>query len=48
MAKSVKYDGDLFATHPDGMDFTPGHKVEPLIGGMETYAALEEAIDGAK
>jgi phosphatidylserine/phosphatidylglycerophosphate/cardiolipin synthase-like enzyme len=48
MAKSVKYDGDLFATHPDGMDFTSGHKVEPLIGGMETYAALEEAIDGAK
>ena len=48
MAESVKHDGDLFATHPDGMDFTPGHRVEPLIGGEATYAEMEKAIEEAK
>lgn len=38
----------LFAAHPEGMDFTPGHTVEPLIGGQETFAAIEMAISKAR
>jgi phosphatidylserine/phosphatidylglycerophosphate/cardiolipin synthase-like enzyme len=39
---------DLFASHPDALDFQPGHRVQPLIGGQQTYKALEEAISEAR
>ncbi|WP_099867348.1 phospholipase D-like domain-containing protein [Pararhizobium haloflavum] len=45
--KSADRDDELFATHPDPVDFTEGHRIEPLIGGQATFAAIERAIEEA-
>lgn len=39
---------DLFAIHPKAMDYTTGHRIEPLIGGKQTFAAIEKAIEEAQ
>jgi phosphatidylserine/phosphatidylglycerophosphate/cardiolipin synthase-like enzyme len=41
-------DDGLFASHPKAVDLQPGHVVTPLIGGMQTFAAIEKAIAEAK
>lgn len=48
MSRAAAGKNDLFATHPDAMDFTPGHRVKPLIGGVATYREMEQAIEAAQ